>query len=379
MTNASPNAPRTLSDLGQSLWLDDLSRDLVERGTLRRYVEELSVTGLTSNPTILEAAISRSPAYDAQLGRLARAGRSGEPLVFDLALADVVGAADVLAPVHDRTAGFDGLVSIEVSPLLARDGAATVAQAKDLHRRAARRNVLVKIPGTKEGLPAIEEAIFSGIPVNVTLLFSREHYLAAADAYQRGLERRVEAGLSPDVRSVASVFVSRWDVAVAPKAPPSLRNRLGIAIARQAYRAYRGVLESDRWQRLASRGARPQRLLFASTGTKDPAAPDDVYVRALAARNTVDTMPVRTLLAFAEHGRVDGVVPRSGGDAEAVAAAFTRAGFDLRALANTLQEEGARAFVASWTSLLEGVNEKVDRLRAAPARAPVRATEEVPS
>jgi transaldolase len=353
--------PRALAELGQSLWLDHISRDLLESGTLRRYVDELSVTGVTSNPTILEAAISGSAAYDAELARLARAGRSGEALLFDVALQDIVRAADVLAPVHERTAGFDGFVSIEVSPLLVHDAAGTLAQARELHRAAARRNVFVKIPGTTEGLAAIEEAIFAGIPVNVTLLFSREHYLDAADAYQRGLERRVAAGLAPDVVSVASLFVSRWDVAVARAAPPELRNRLGVAVARQCYRAYRDVLDSDRWQRLANAGARPQRLLFASTGTKDPAAPDVLYVRALAAPSTVDTMPEKTLLAFADHGDVRGVVPRSGGDAEVVLAAFTRADVDARRLAATLQEEGARSFVASWTSLVEAVTRKVGR------------------
>lgn len=361
MRNAHPRPTRALSDLGQSLWLDHITRDLLESGTLARYVEQLSVTGLTSNPTILDGAISRTGAYDAEIGRLARAGRSGEELVFDLALQDIVRAADVFAPVHERTAGFDGFVSIEVSPLLAHDGAATVTQAKELHRRAARPNVFVKIPGTEEGLPAIEEAIFSGIPVNVTLLFSREHYLAAASAYQRGLERRVAAGLSPDVRSVASLFISRWDVAVATNAPPELRNRLGVAIGRDAHRAYRDVLESDRWQRLANAGARPQRLLFASTGTKDPTASDILYVRELAAPNTVDTMPEKTLLAFADHGDLGGVIPRSGGDADEILAAFTRAGFDLRQLASALQEEGARSFVASWTSLTRAVGEKVRR------------------
>jgi transaldolase len=370
---------RALSDLGQSLWLDHITRDLLESGTLERYVDQLSVTGLTSNPTILDAAISRSAAYDAEIGRLARAGRSGEELLFELALQDIVRAADVFRPVHERTAGFDGFVSVEVSPLLVHDTAGTVAQAKELHRNAARPNVFVKIPGTEEGLPAIEEAIFSGIPVNVTLLFSREHYLAAAAAYQRGLERRVAAGLSPGVRSVASLFISRWDVAVARKAPLELRNRLGVAIGRQAYRAYRDVLESDRWQRLANAGARPQRLLFASTGTKDPAAPDVLYVRELAAPNTVDTMPEKTLLAFADHGEPGSVIHRSGGDAEEILAAFTRTGFDLRQLAGTLQEEGARSFVASWTSLMAAVDDKVRRAVRRGSDSPQHETKEVPS
>jgi transaldolase len=361
MREANSRGTRALADLGQSVWLDHITRDLLESGTLRRYVDELCVTGLTSNPSILHAAISQSAAYDAEIGRLARADRSGEELIFDLALQDIVGAADLFEPVHERTAGFDGFASIEVSPLLAHDAAGTIAQARELHRKAARPNVFVKIPGTKEGLTAIEEAIFSGIPVNVTLLFSPEQYLAAADAYLRGLERRVAAGLAPDVCSVASLFVSRWDVAAAHKAPPGLRNRLGIAVGRLAYRSYRDVLESDRWRRLADLRARPQRLLFASTGTKDPAAADVLYVRELAAPITVDTMPEKTLLAFADHGEPGAVIPRSGGDAEEVLAAFTRAGFDLRRLAGTLQEEGARAFVASWRSLMDAVLEKARR------------------
>jgi transaldolase len=358
-------ATRALSQLGQSIWLDHITRDLLDSGTLQRYVDELSITGLTSNPAILDSAISRSAAYDPEIRRLARAGLSGEALLFELALQDIVRAADVFAPVYERTAGFDGFVSLEVSPLLVHDAAGTIAQARELHRKAARPNVFVKIPGTKEGLPAIEEAIFSGIPVNVTLLFSCEHYLDAAAAYQRGLERRVAAGLAPDVCSVASLFVSRWDVAVARTVPPELRNTLGLAVARQAYNAYRDVLDSERWQRLANAGARPQRLLFASTGTKDPAAPADLYVRALAAPNTVDTMPEKTLLAVAEHDEVATVIPRDGGDAEAILAAFVGAAFDLRRLAGMLQDEGARSFQASWLCLTDAVEDKVRRAMVA--------------
>jgi transaldolase len=353
---------RALSELGQSLWLDNITRDLLESGTLERYIDELSVTGLTSNPTIFDNAISRSASYDGEIARLGRAGLSGEPLLFELALQDITRAAELFAPVHRRTAGFDGFASLEVSPLLAYDTARSVDQAKELHGKAARQNVFIKIPGTKEGLPAIEEAIFSGIPVNVTLLFSRDHYLAAADAYQRGLERRVAAGLSPDVRSVASIFLSRWDVAVAQKVPPELRHRLGVAVGRHAYQAYRDVLDSDRWQRLANAGARPQRLLFASTGTKDPAASDVLYVRGLAAPNTVDTMPEKTLLAFADHGELSGAIPRDGGDAQQVLAAFTQAGIDLGRLAATLQEEGARSFAASWKALMGSIEKKSSEL-----------------
>jgi transaldolase len=349
---ANVNATRALHDLGQSLWLDNITRDLLTSGTLKRYIEELSVTGLTSNPTIFDQAISRSSSYDEQIRKLRAAGLSGEGLFFELALQDLGRAADLFDPVHRRTAGVDGFVSLEVSPLLAYDTEKTLAQARALHRKAARPNLLVKIPGTKEGLPAIEEAIFSGVPINVTLLFSREHYLAAAEAYLRGLERRIAAGESPDVRSVASLFLSRWDVAVSGKVPPELRDRLGVAIGRDAYEAYRDLLASDRWQRLANAGARPQRLLFASTGTKDPKASDVLYVQGLAAPNTVDTMPEKTLLAFADHGKVGGTIPRSGGDAKQVVAAFVRAGFELGVLAARLQEEGAKSFVASWKALM---------------------------
>jgi transaldolase len=352
------NATRALHDLGQSLWLDNITRDLLANGTLRRYIDELSVTGLTSNPTIFDQAISRSASYDDEIRKLGAAGLSGESLFFELAVQDLRRAADLFAPVHGRTAGVDGFVSLEVSPLLAYDTDKTLSQARALHRKAARPNLLVKIPGTKEGLPAIEEAVFSGVPVNVTLLFSREHYLAAADAYLRGLERRVAAGQSPDVRSVASLFLSRWDVAVSETVPPELRDRLGVAVGQHTYEAYRDVLESDRWQRLANAGARPQRLLFASTGTKDPRASDVLYVRGLAAPNTINTMPEKTLLAFADHGQLGGVVPRGGGDAKQVLAAFTRAGFDLGQLAARLQEEGAKSFVASWTGLMGALETK---------------------
>jgi len=352
-----------LHRIGQSLWLDNITRDLLEKGTLKRYIEELSVTGLTSNPTIFDHAISHSDAYDRDVQRLGEAGLSAEAIFFRLAVEDLVRAADLFAPVHARTAGVDGFVSLEVSPLLAYDTARTVQQAKELHRKAGRPNLLIKIPGTKEGLPAIEEAIFSGVPVNVTLLFSRDHYLAAADAYLRGIERRVAAGLSPDVRSVASLFLSRWDVAVVEKVPAELRDRLGIAIGQQTYQAYRDLLASERFQRLVNAGARPQRLLFASTGTKDPRASDVLYVRALAAPHTIDTMPEKTLLAFADHGQVGAVVPRDGGDAEQVLAAFNRAGVDLGQLAAQLQEDGAKAFVASWKALVSAIDNKGKHIR----------------
>jgi len=356
------NATRTLHELGQSLWLDNITRELLETGTLKRYIDELSVTGLTSNPTIFDNAISRSASYDEDIRKLRASGFSGEVLFGRLAIQDLTRAAELFEPIHRRTSGFDGFVSLEVSPLIAYDAEKTLLQAQRVHRKAALPNLLVKIPGTKEGLPAIEEAIFAGIPINVTLLFSREHYLAAANAYLRGIERRIEAGQSPDVRSVASLFLSRWDVAVSEKAPPELRDRLGIAVGQHAYQAYRELLESDRWQRLANAGARPQRLLFASTGTKDPRASDVLYVRGLAAPNTINTMPEKTLLAFADHGQVDGAIPREGGDAEQVLAAFTRAGFDLDQLAARLQKEGAESFVASWRDLMGSVESKGKRL-----------------
>ena len=362
LMEATVIATRTLHDLGQSLWLDTITRDLLENGTLKRYIEELSLTGLTSNPTIFDQAISRSASYDGEIRKLRAEGRSTEEVFCELALQDITRAADLFMPIHRRTAGCDGFVSLEVSPLLAYETEKTVAQALMLHRKAARSNLFIKIPGTREGLPAIEEAIFSGVPINVTLLFSREHYLAAADAYQRGLERRIAAGQSPDVHSVASLFLSRWDVAVAKKVPSQLRDQLGLAVGRQAYRAYRDVLESDRWQRLANAGARAQRLLFASTGTKDPNASDVLYVRGLAAPNTVNTMPEKTLLAFADHGEVAGVLPPNGGDAEQVLAAFQRAGFDLGQLTAQLQEEGAKSFVSSWKDLMATIETKGKKL-----------------
>lgn len=356
-------ATKQLHDLGQSLWLDNITRELLTSGTLKRYIEELSVTGLTSNPTIFDHAITHSSAYDEEIRRLVKLGHSGEALFFELAIEDLTQAADMFTPIHQHTAGVDGWVSLEVSPLLAYDAKSTVAEAKTLHRKARRPNLFIKIPGTKEGAAAIEEAIFSGVPVNVTLLFSREHYLNAADAYMRGLERRLAAGLSPDVRSVASIFISRWDKAIMDKAPANLRNKLGIAIGQQAYKAYRDLVDSDRWQRLENQGARPQRLLFASTSTKDPNASDVLYVTALAATHTVNTMPEKTLLAFGDHGKVDGALPRDGGDAEAVLAEFGKAGIDVIKLAADLQEEGAKSFDESWQDLMNAIDAKTKSLK----------------
>jgi transaldolase len=351
-------ATERLHDLGQSLWLDNITRDLLSSGTLQRYIDELSVTGLTSNPTIFDHAVAHSTSYDAEIRRLVGAGKSGEALFFELAIQDLTKAAELFAPIHQRTAGVDGFVSLEVSPLLAHDTDRTVAAAKELHAKANRPNLFIKIPGTLEGLPAIEEAIFSGVPVNVTLLFSRDDYVRAADAYMRGLERRVAAGSSPDVRSVASVFVSRWDKATMEKVPGELRDRLGIAVSQRSYKAYRDALESDRWQRLEGQGARPQRLLFASTSNKDPQASDVLYMGALAAPNTVNTVPEETLLAFANHGQVDHAMPRDGGDSEQVLVSITRAGIDVAALARELQDQGAKGFVDSWKDLLGAIEAK---------------------
>jgi len=328
---------QALHSLGQSIWLDNITRDLLDSGTLQRYIDELSVTGLTSNPTIFDHAIKNSAAYDPAIREKVSKGKSGEPLFFELALEDLTRAAGLFRPVHDRTQGVDGWVSLEVSPLLAYDTGSTLAAAKELHARAGQPNLFIKIPGTKEGLPAIEEAIFAGVPINVTLLFSREQYVAAAEAFLRGVERRIDAGLKPSVGSVASIFVSRWDAAVMGKVPDSLRDQLGIAIARRTYKAYRALLDSPRWQRALNSGASPQRLLWASTGTKDPKASDVLYIKALAAPFTVNTMPEGTLKALADHGEVDSTLPADGGDCEEVLARFAQAGIDVDALAAQLQ------------------------------------------
>jgi transaldolase len=351
-------ATQLLHNLGQSLWLDNITRDLLNSGTLARYIAELSVTGLTSNPTIFEKAISSGTAYDSAIREKLTKGKSGEGLFFELALDDLTRAADLFRPIHDRTSGVDGWVSLEVSPLLAYETADTLAAAKDLSARAARSNLFIKIPGTKEGLPAIEESIFAGIPINVTLLFSREQYVAAAEAFLRGIERRIEAGLDPTVGSVASIFVSRWDAAVAGKVPAELSNKLGIAIAQRTYRAYRTLLGSPRWQRAYNDGARPQRLLWASTGTKDPKASDILYVKALAAPFTVNTMPEATLKALAEHTDLGNILPADGGDCEQVLAQFAKAGINIDALAAQLQDEGAKSFVKSWNELMDVIKSK---------------------
>jgi transaldolase len=356
------NKTRQLHDLGQSLWLDNISRAILDDGTLRRYVDEFSVTGLTSNPTIFDEAIGTTGAYDDGIRAKAKAGKSGEALFTELALEDLRRAADLFRPAFDATEGVDGWVSMEISPLLATDTAGSVAAAARTHEQAACGNLYVKIPGTPEGIPAIEQSIVDGVPINVTLLFSRDQYVAAAEAYLRGIERRIAAGRDPRVASVASLFVSRWDKAVADTMPPALRNRLGIAMGQRTYRAYRELLASPRWRKLAAAGARPQRLLWASTGTKDPQASDTLYVEALAAPDTIDTLPEKTLRAFADHGELRGTMAEDGGDAEQVLAEFTKAGIDLDALARKLQRDGAQAFVKSWEELMTRIADKSNAL-----------------
>jgi transaldolase len=358
-------ATQLVANLGQSIWLDNITRDLLDQGTLKHYIDELSVTGLTSNPTIFEQAIRTSPAYDAPIRADLAKGKSGQELFFDLALEDITRAADLFRPIHDRTNTVDGWVSLEVSPLLAYETNSTLRAAKDLFARAKRPNLFIKIPGTREGLPAIEEAIFAGIPINVTLLFSPEQYSAAADAFLRGIERRLEAGLNPNIGSVASVFISRWDAAVRGKVPTALHNQLGIAIAKRTYKAARDLLTSPQWHRVYNVGARPQRLLWASTGTKDSSASDILYVKALAAPFTVNTMPEGTLKALAKYHSIGSILPPDGGDCEEVLAQFAQAGVDVDSLATRLQEEGAKSFVNSWNELMDVIASKSALLKKA--------------
>jgi len=359
------NATQRLHNLGQSLWLDNITRGLLTSGTLHRYIQEFSITGLTSNPTIFDHAIKNSHDYDHAIRQKVKDGTSSEALFFELAMKDLSEAADLFRPIHDRTNGVDGWVSLEVSPLLAHDTASTLTASKELSAQANRSNLFIKIPGTKEGLPAIEEAIFAGVPINVTLLFSREQYVAAAEAYLRGIERRIGAGLNPQVGSVASIFISRWDVAVAGKVPEALNNRLGIAIAGRTYKAYLDLLSDARWQRAYNAGARPQRLLWASTGTKDPKASDTLYITALAAPFTVNTIPEATLKPFADHGGTAPIMAADGGDCEAVLTQFTKAGINLDALSAQLQEEGAKSFVKSWNELIAVIASKCDAIKTA--------------
>jgi len=358
-------ATRILHDLGQSLWLDNITRGLLKTGVLRRYIDELSVTGLTSNPTIFDHAIKNSADYDDAIKTKLAEGKSGEKLFFELALEDLRQAADLFRPIYDRTCGVDGWVSLEVSPLLAHDTKSTIEEAKSLHAQARRPNLFIKIPGTPEGLPAIEEAIFAGVPINVTLLFSEDQYVAAANAFMRGIERRIEAGLKPDIASVASLFISRWDVAVTGKVPAELNDRIGIAVAKQTYKAYLGLLSSSRWMRAYNAGARPQRLLWASTGTKDPKASDVLYIKSLAAPFTVNTMPENTLKALADHGDIGATLPADGGNAEEELARLAKAKIDAYALSKQLQDEGAKSFVKSWNELMGVISSKSAALKRA--------------
>ena len=362
-------ATQLLHDQGQSLWLDNITRDLLDTGTLKRYIDELSITGLTSNPTIFDHAIKNSSTYDAGIAKKLSEGLSGEKLFFALALEDLTRAADLFRPIHERTGGVDGWVSLEVSPLLAYDTGSTLRAAKDLFEQAGRPNVFIKIPGTREGLPAIEEAIFAGVPINVTLLFSREQYVAAAEAYLRGIERRIQAGLNPQVASVASVFISRWDAAVATRVPQPLRNQLGIAIAKRTYKAYNDLVSSDRWRRTYNFGARPQRILWASTGTKDPSASATLYIDALPAPLSVNTMPEATLKALAAATQTGTLLPADGGDCEDVLKQFAGAGINVDDLANQLQEEGAKSFVASWNELMAVIASRSAALTESSAKA----------
>jgi len=358
-------ATRILHDLGQSLWLDNITRGLLKTGVLRRYIDELSITGLTSNPTIFDHAIKNSADYDDAIKTKLAEGKSGEKLFFELALEDLRQAADLFRPIYDRTCGVDGWVSLEVSPLLAHDTKSTIEEAKNLHAQAQRPNVFIKIPGTPEGLPAIEEAIFAGVPINVTLLFSEDQYVAAAGAFMRGIERRIEAGLKPDIPSVASLFISRWDVGVTGKVPEALNDRLGIAVAKRTYKAYLDLLSSPRWMRAYNAGARPQRLLWASTGTKDPKASDVLYIKSLAAPFTVNTMPENTLKALADHGDISATLPADGGNAEEELARFAKAKIDVDALSRQLQDEGAKSFDKSWNELLGVISSKSTALKRA--------------
>jgi len=359
------NPTGLLHRAGQSLWLDNITRDLLTSGTLERYARELAVTGLTSNPTIYDRAIGGTSAYDKAIGAAASRGTVAEEIFFGLALDDLREAADIFRPVFDRTGGVDGYVSLEVSPVLAYDATATTLEAARLHGLGMRPNLFIKIPGTTEGLRAIEDTIFAGVPVNVTLLFSAPQYLACAEAYTRGIERRVEAGLPAGVGSVASIFISRWDAAVAGSVPEDLRNRLGIAIGQTTYAEYCRFFSSDRWRRLLNEGARPQRLLFASTGTKDPAASDVLYVEGLAAPYTVNTMPEEALLAFADHGRVGQLLTADPAPAEALMARFAAAGVDVKAVGHELQVKGAESFVKSWSSLVGRIESRVAQVVAA--------------
>jgi transaldolase len=347
-----------LNEKGQSIWLDNITRKMIDDGTLKRYIDELSVTGLTSNPSIFDSAIAKTEYYDSSIAKDGSRDITDEELFFSLAVEDIQRAADLFMPLYKKTNGLDGFVSIEVSPLLAYDTENTIKAAKDIFQRVNRPNTFIKIPGTPEGLPAIEAAISEGIPVNVTLLFSAEQYLAASQAYLRGVEARIQRGVNPDVRSVASVFVSRWDKAVADKVPAKLNNRLGMAIMGDVFSAYQKFLASDRVRRIMNEGAFPQRLLWASTGTKDPDAPDTFYIDRLVSPFTVNTIPEATLLAFADHGKAGDIMKVNTAASEKELSMFSEAGIDYSALGSKLQKDGAEAFISSWKHLIESIREK---------------------
>jgi len=353
---------KSLALAGQSVWIDDITRPMLTEGTLARYISEYGVTGLTSNPTIYSKAVAQGHHYDDIILAGARPGRTDEEIFYDLALRDLGEAADLFRDIYLRTDGVDGFVSLEVSPLLSDDAKASVYWATELHRRAARPNLFIKIPGTTAGLVAIEESIFAGIPVNVTLLFSAEQYRSAAEAYLRGIERRIDAGLSTDVPSVASLFVSRWDVAANPGLPPELKNRLGIAVSRKAYALSLELHSSARWRRAMNFGMRPQRLLFGSTSTKDPSASDTLYVSSLVAPYTVDTIPEKTLLAFADHGELGRQCDRDTGEADTILTRVRASGVDVNALAARLQREGTESFDKSWRELLASIQSRRNAL-----------------
>jgi transaldolase len=351
-------ATQKLHELGQSLWLDHIIRENLNSSKFRHYIEELSVTGVTFNPTIFNCAIKNSSVYDVAIRKKLKEDKLGEELFYELALEDLSHAADILRPIFEKTGGVDGWVSLEVSPLLIHETATILAAAEELYNRVRRPNFFIKIPGTKEGLPAVEEAIFAGIPVKVTLLFSREHYLAAAGAFLRGIERRIAAGLKPNIGSVASIFVSRWDAAVKGKVPDALCNQLGIAIAQRTYTAYRDLLSSPRWQRANNAGARPQRLLWVGTESKDPESSKDFYIKALAAPFTINSMSESILNTLVDHGEIGTLMPADGGDCEAELIRFAQAGIDVDALADELQNEEVASSIKSWFELMSAIASK---------------------
>ena len=353
---------KNLHQLGVSIWLDNITREMLDNGILKNYIDDFCITGLTSNPSIFEAAIAKTSYYDETIRSYTHPGLSHEEVFFKLAIEDIRRAADLFIPVYQKTNGLDGFVSIEVSPLLAYDAENTIRSARDIFSRVGRPNVFIKIPGTPEGLPAIEKVIAEGIPVNVTLLFSAEQYSAAAEAVLKGIETRIEKGLDPCVNSVASVFVSRWDKAVAAKAPAELLNKLGIAVMQKTYSAYLDFLRSPRVQRLMNFGVFPQRLLWASTGTKDPNASDILYVKNLAAPYTVNTIPENTLMAYADHGEEGELLNGDASSADKIIGQFRELSVDYFTLAEQLQAEGADAFKKSWDNLIRSIADKRDQI-----------------